>query len=69
MEEECQIIVIEFKYIPMRKFYPYLLILFGLLILFFIGLAPVAGVCLLLGIVMIIERKWPEDWEADKKRC
>lgn len=52
----------------MRKFYPYLIILFGLFVLFFIGYAPVAGVCLLLGIVMIIESKWPEEWETDKKR-
>lgn len=50
----------------MKKFYPYLLILLGLLILFIIGQPTIAGVCLLLGIVMVLESIWPEKWEADK---
>ena len=49
----------------MKKLYPYLLILFGLLLLFCIGIAEIAGICLLLGIVMIIESIWPEQWDAD----
>ena len=48
----------------MKKLYPYLLILLGLFLLFFIGQAEVAGVCLLIGIVMVIESIWPEEWEA-----
>lgn len=52
----------------LKKLSPYFFILFGLFVLFFIGLVPVAGACLLLGIVMMIERKWPEEWETDKKR-
>ena len=47
------------------KLLPYLLILFGLLLLFFIGQAEAAGVCLLLGIVMVILQIWPEKWGAD----
>ena len=51
----------------MKKLTPYLLILLGLLILLIIGVAPVAGVCILLGIVMIIESIWPEKWEQEKQ--
>lgn len=47
---------------------PYLLILLGILILFLIELGPAAGVCLLLGIVMIFESVWPEKWETDKQQ-
>lgn len=47
------------------KILPYLLVLFGLLLLFFIGQAIPAGVCFLIGIVMIEERKWPEKWGQD----
>lgn len=52
----------------MKQLLPYLLILLGLLILLIIGIAPVAGVCFLIGIVMILEQKWPEQWEADKNK-
>lgn len=48
------------------KLFPYLIILFGLFILLFIDVAPVAGACVLLGIVMIILRIWPEKWETKK---
>ena len=48
------------------KISPYLLILVGLLILFFLGLAPAAGVCFLIGMVMIVESIWPEKWETEK---
>ena len=44
---------------------PYLFILLGLLILFFIGQAEVAGVCILLGVVMIILQIWPEKWGSE----
>ena len=50
----------------LKKLSPYLLILLGLLILFIIGKAEVAGVCLLLGVVMIILRIWPEKWGAEE---
>ncbi len=50
----------------LKNLSPYLLILFGLLVLFFMGMAEVAGICLLIGIVMVIESIWPEKWEADK---
>lgn len=52
----------------MKKLLPYFLILLGLLILFIIGQPIAAGVCLLLGIVMIFEQIWPEKWEADKQK-
>ena len=45
-----------------RKLSPYFLILLGLLLLFYMGQAIPAGVCFLLGYVMIIERIWPEKW-------
>ena len=49
----------------LKKLSPFLLILLGLLLLFFIGKAEAAGVCLLLGIVMVILQIWPEKWGAD----
>lgn len=49
----------------LKKLSPFLLILLGLLLLFFIGQAKAAGVCLLLGIVMVILQIWPEKWGAD----
>ena len=52
----------------MKQYYPYLLILLGLFFLFWMNQAPAAGVCLLLGIVMILEKIWPEEWEADKTK-
>lgn len=55
-------------YTTLIKSTPYLLILIGLLLLFFLGMALQAGVCQLLGIVMVIEKLWPEKWEADKKK-
>ena len=48
-----------------EKLSPYLLILLGLLLLFFIGQAEVAGVCFLFGLVMIIESVWLEKWGID----
>lgn len=51
----------------LKKLSPYLLILFGLLLLFFIKQPEAAGVCILVGIVMIIESIWPEKWEAEKR--
>lgn len=51
----------------MKKLYPYLLILFGLFVLFFMGFAEVSCVCLLIGIVMIIESVWPEKWGEDSQ--
>ena len=50
----------------MKKLYPFLLLLFGLFILFIVDQPIVAGVCILVGIVMIIETIWPEKWETDK---
>ena len=47
---------------------PYLIILLGLVFLLWFDQAIPAGVCLLLGIVMIIESIWPEEWEADKNK-
>jgi len=49
-----------------KKSKPYLIILLGLLLLFWFNQVIPAGVFLLLGIVMIIESIWPEKWEADK---
>lgn len=51
----------------MKRILPYVLILIGFFLLFFVGQAIPAGVCLLIGIVMIEERVWPEKWESDIK--
>lgn len=51
----------------MIKLLPYLLILLGFFILFMIQQPIVAGVCLLLGIVMIFEQIWPEKWGPESK--
>ena len=50
----------------LKKFSPYLLILFGLFLLFFINQAIPAGVCLLIGIVMVIENIWPEELGGER---
>lgn len=49
----------------LKKLTPYLLILLGLLLLFFIEQPGAAGVCILVGIVMIILSIWPEKWDAE----
>lgn len=41
-------------------------IVLGLFLLFFMGRAEAAGVCLLIGIVMLFERIWPEKWGTEK---
>ena len=46
---------------------PYFLIVLGLLFLFLIGQEIPAGVCFLIGFVMIIETILPERWESDKE--
>ena len=43
------------------------LIILGLFLLFYLGMAQIAGVCLLIGIVMIIEKIWPEKWGTENK--
>lgn len=50
----------------LKKSLPYFLILLGLSLLFYMEMAPVAGVCFLLGIVIIIEKIWPEKWGTEK---
>ena len=47
---------------------PLFLILFGLLLLFILGQAEAAGICFLIGIVMTIEKIWPEKWDVDKHK-
>ena len=44
------------------KTLPLLLILLGMFLLFLMELPIPAGVLLLIGIVMIVERIWPEKW-------
>ena len=45
-----------------KRWLPYLLIILGCLILLYTGIAILAGGCILVGIVMIIEFIWPEHW-------
>ena len=48
------------------KFLPWLLIVFGFLTLnMFDGC--IAITCMVIGIVMLIERKWPEKWDDENK--
>lgn len=51
----------------MKKVRPYLIILLGLFLLFFMSMPLPAGVCFLIGFVMIIESIWPEEWGATKR--
>ena len=44
----------------LKKTLPLLLILLGFLILCFIEKPIISGIFILLGIIMMIERKWPE---------
>lgn len=48
----------------LNKKTPFLVIVLGLLLLFLLGQPIPAGVCFLIGIVMIVERIWPEKWES-----
>lgn len=50
--------------LTLKSLTPYLIILLGLLLLFLIGQAEAAGVCFVIGIAMVIERIWPEQWGA-----
>jgi hypothetical protein len=50
----------------LKKAMPWLLIVFGFLTLnMFQGYVALA--CMVIGIVMIIERIWPEKWDDDNK--
>lgn len=49
----------------LKKSSPYLLILLGLFLLFYLGQAIPAGVFFLIGTVMIINRLWPEKWGSE----
>lgn len=46
----------------MTKLLPYFLILLSLLMLLIIGMPVLAGVFLLIGIVMTLNKIWPENW-------
>ncbi len=45
-----------------KRLSPYLLILLGLVLLFILGMAIPAGLLILVGIVIVIERVCPEEW-------
>ncbi len=50
----------------MKKVIPFLLIVFCFLTLdMFQG--AIAITCMVVGIVMLIERRWPEKWDFEKK--
>lgn len=51
----------------MKKLSPVLLILFSFLLLL-VELALPAGVCFLIGFVLIVESIWPEKWEKDEEK-
>lgn len=50
----------------LKKFSPYLILLLGLYLLFFLGLAEPAGVLFLISYVIIVESIWPEKWGSDE---
>lgn len=47
------------------KIMPYLLIIIGILLLLFLDLPIPAGACVLIGLVMIFDKIWPEKWGAN----
>ena len=50
------------------KALPWLLIVFGFLTLnMFQGYIAIAS--MVIGIVMLIERRWPEKWDAEQPNC
>ncbi len=51
--------------IVLKKFLPYFLILLGFFLLFIMSQAVSAGICFLIGVVMIINSMWPEKWDKD----
>ena len=46
----------------LKKATTFLVILLGLFFLFLVGQPIPAGVCFLIGIVMVFEKIWPEKW-------
>jgi len=48
------------------KLSPLLLILLGLFCLFILSKGQIAGVFILIGIVMLVERIWPEEWGSEE---
>ena len=52
----------------LKNAFPYLLFFIGLISLFMINQPILACVIFLLAIVIILERIWPEEWDADKKK-
>lgn len=46
----------------MKNLFPLLTILTGFILLLFAGMPTIAGLFVLVGIVMIVERIWPEKW-------
>ena len=52
----------------LKKLSPYFLIFLGLILLLIIDQPGAAGACILTGIVMLIEKIWPERWETDKRK-
>ena len=58
----------EKKYGLLMKVLPWLLIVFGFLTLnMFQGYLALS--CMVIGIVMLIERVWPEKWGDENKNC
>ena len=49
-----------------KRWFPFLLILFVFFSLGYLYMPILAGSSILLGIVMLIEKKWPEQWENEK---
>lgn len=49
----------------MKKITPFLLIIFGIILLLVFSLPIPAGACVLIGLVMIIDKIWPERWESN----
>ena len=50
--------------INLVKWTPLLIIFLGVFLLFILKQAEVAFVCFFFGIVIIIERIWPEKWDS-----
>ncbi len=49
----------------LKKTLPFLLILLSMFLLFF-AIQPIpACICLLIGIVIMVEKRWPENWDTN----
>lgn len=70
LREMVQVGLMNFKYMERFRFPRWamgLIFLLGIILLFILNQPELAFVLFFLGIVFIIERIWPEEWDAEKR--